>query len=151
MSSQTISAHTAAFQSWQDQEWQTFFAKFSWNNDGLLPAIAQQFDSLEVLMQAWMNRESLRESLVTGQVCYWSRSRGKLWRKGEISGQTQRLIALRLDCDNDCLLLLVNQQGPACHTGRRSCFFNELIDGEFKIIHDPLIDPKILYAEKKSS
>ena len=90
---------------------------------GLVPAIAQQHDSGEVLMMAWMSAESLAETLSTGQVCYWSRSRQSLWRKGESSGNTQRLVELRIDCDGDTLLLLVDQKGPACHTGAHNCFF----------------------------
>jgi phosphoribosyl-AMP cyclohydrolase len=93
------------------------------NIEGLVPAIAQQHDTGEVLMMAWMNAASLAETLATGQVCYWSRSRQSLWRKGETSGHRQRLIECRLDCDGDAILLLVEQQGPACHTGARSCFF----------------------------
>ena len=90
---------------------------------GLVPAVAQQHDSGEVLMMAWMNRESVAETLATGRVCYWSRSRQALWRKGETSGHTQRLVEMRLDCDGDAILLRVDQTGPACHTGERSCFF----------------------------
>ncbi len=89
---------------------------------GLVPAIAQQFDTGEVLMMAWMSRESLAETVKTGRVVYWSRSRNALWRKGERSGHTQRLVTLRVDCDGDTLLMAVDQSGPACHTGRRSCF-----------------------------
>ena len=90
---------------------------------GLIPAIAQDAGSGEVLMLAWMNSEAVAETLVTGRVAYWSRSRGRLWRKGETSGHVQRLIEMRIDCDRDCLLLLVEQTGPACHTNRRSCFY----------------------------
>ena len=90
---------------------------------GLIPAIAQQHDTGEVLMLAWMNAQSIAETLATGRVCYYSRSRAALWRKGETSGHTQRLIEMRLDCDGDTLLLLVDQTGAACHTGQRSCFF----------------------------
>ncbi|MFN3769903.1 MAG: phosphoribosyl-AMP cyclohydrolase [Ectopseudomonas guguanensis] len=100
-----------------------------WNADGLVAAIAQRHDDGEVLMLAWMNRRALEETLASGQVCYWSRSRQQLWRKGEISGHRQRLLSAHLDCDGDALLLRVEQQGPACHTGRPSCFYNEL-DGE---------------------
>ncbi len=96
------------------------------NRDGLIPAIAQQHDTRELLMLAWMNRQALEETLNTGRVCYWSRSRGSLWRKGETSGHTQKLVQCYLDCDGDALLLLVDQTGPACHTGARSCFFTEL-------------------------
>ena len=97
---------------------------------GLVPAIAQQHDSGEVLMLAWMSREAIAETLATGRVCYWSRSRRKLWRKGESSGHVQRLIEIRLDCDGDTLLLKVDQTGPACHTGQRSCFFRRVEAGE---------------------
>ena len=90
--------------------------------DGLIPAIAQQFDTGEVLMMAWMNRNSLAETLATGRICYWSRSRGSLWRKGETSGHIQKLIELRYDCDADTILVLVDQSGAACHEGTRSCF-----------------------------
>lgn len=100
-----------------------------WNADGLVAAIAQRHDDGEVLMLAWMNRRALEETLASGQVCYWSRSRQQLWRKGETSGHRQRLLSAHLDCDGDALLLRVEQQGPACHTGRPSCFYNEL-DGE---------------------
>ena len=94
--------------------------------EGLIPAIAQQHDSGEVLMLAWMSREAVEETLATGRVCYWSRSRRKLWRKGETSGQVQRLVEMRLDCDGDALLLKVDQTGVACHTGRRSCFYRAI-------------------------
>ena len=97
--------------------------RVAFNTDGLVPAIAQQHDSGEVLMMAWMSRESLGETLRTGRVCYWSRSRQALWRKGESSGHVQRLVEARLDCDGDTLLLIVEQIGPACHTGADTCFF----------------------------
>ena len=97
-------------------------ALVSFNADGLVPAIAQQHDTGEVLMMAWMNRDAIAETLGTGRVCYYSRSRAGLWRKGETSGQVQHLKELRVDCDGDTLLLLVDQEGVACHTGRRSCF-----------------------------
>ena len=112
---------------------------------GLVPAIAQQHDTGEVLMMAWMNRAAIEETLQTGRVCYWSRSRGKLWRKGETSGQVQRLVELRIDCDSDCLLLLVDQTGVACHTGRRSCFFTAVRGGKRTIIADVVTDPEELY------
>jgi phosphoribosyl-AMP cyclohydrolase len=115
------------------------------NEAGLVPAIAQQHDSGEVLMLAWMNREALEETLHTGQVCYYSRSRGTLWRKGESSGQTQKLVALRIDCDGDTLLLQVDQKGPACHTGRRDCFYWKVDGDELVLDKDPLIDPDELY------
>jgi phosphoribosyl-AMP cyclohydrolase len=102
---------------------------------GLVPAIAQARDG-EVLMLAWMNAESLRETLRTGRVTYWSRSRGALWRKGDTSGHVQRLVELRLDCDRDCLLLIVDQTGPACHTNRRSCFFTAVRGGKEIVVAD---------------
>lgn len=109
----------------------------AWTADGLIPAIAQAEDG-EVLMMAWMNRESLAETLATGQVTYWSRSRGALWRKGETSGHVQRLVELRVDCDRDCLLLVVDQTGPACHTNRRSCFYTAVRDGGEVTLSDPI-------------
>jgi phosphoribosyl-AMP cyclohydrolase len=112
---------------------------------GLVPAVAQQHDTGEVLMMAWMNRAALAETLQTGQVCYWSRSRASLWRKGETSGQVQRLVELRVDCDNDCLLLLVDQTGVACHTGRRSCFFTAIRNGARTVIADVQVAPEQLY------
>ncbi len=98
-------------------------AALSFDRDGLVAAVAQQHDSGEVLMLAWMNREAVRATLESGWVCYWSRSRRALWRKGETSGHVQRLVELRVDCDGDAVLLRVDQTGPACHTGERSCFF----------------------------
>lgn len=118
-----------------------------WNADGLLPAIAQQFDSGEVLMMAWMNREALDETLASRRVCYWSRSRQSLWRKGESSGQVQMLRGLRLDCDGDTILLEVDQTGPACHTGRRDCFYNRVVDDRLVVDKEPLIDPGELYRK----
>ncbi len=112
---------------------------------GLVPAIAQQHGTGEVLMLAWMNREALEQTLATGLVCYWSRSRNALWRKGERSGQTQRLIELRLDCDGDAVLLLVDQHGVACHTGRRSCFYRAVRDGSLVEISVPLVSEQELY------
>lgn len=120
-----------------------------WNDDGLLPAIAQQHDSGEVLMMAWMNRQALEETLTTGRVCYFSRSRNKLWRKGESSGQEQHLKAAHVDCDGDTLLLSVDQTGPACHTGRRSCFYVAMNAEYGEIDAEPLIDPAELYAGKR--
>jgi phosphoribosyl-AMP cyclohydrolase len=121
-------------------------AAVRFDGNGLVAAIAQQHDTQEVLMLAWMNRDSLAETLATGQVCYYSRSRQKLWRKGETSGQTQRLIEARIDCDGDTLLLLVDQHGAACHTGQRSCFFRANRDGTLTDIATPLADPAILYG-----
>jgi len=118
-----------------------------YNNHGLIPAIAQQHDTNEVLMMAWMNKASIQESLKTGRVCYWSRSRQAFWRKGESSGQVQMLKEFRVDCDSDTLLLLVDQTGPACHTGRRSCFYQVVEGDQLKIDSEPLIDPKELYGK----
>lgn len=117
-----------------------------YNPDGLIPAIAQQFDTNEVLMMAWMNRASIEETLQTGRVCYWSRSRNQFWRKGESSGQMQVLKEFRYDCDADTILLMVDQTGPACHTGRRSCFYNKVEGDQVIIDRDVLIDPSTLYA-----
>ena len=122
-------------------------AQLRWNTDGLLPAIAQQYDSREVLMLAWMNREALAETLETGRVCYWSRSRRALWRKGESSGQVQMLRGLRLDCDGYTILLEVDQTGPACHTGRRDCFYNRVEGDRLVVDKAPLIDPAELYRQ----
>ncbi len=113
---------------------------------GLIAAVAQQHDTGEVLMLAWMNRAALAETIETGRVCYWSRSRGRLWRKGESSGQTQRLVELRLDCDRDAVLLLVDQTGVACHTGRRSCFYDALRGGALVATSEPLVSPERLYG-----
>ena len=109
----------------------------AWNDAGLIPVIAQRHDSDEVLMLAWMNRAALEETLASGQVCYWSRSRQQLWRKGETSGHRQRLVEARLDCDGDAVLLLVEQQGPACHTGRPSCFYNAIRNERVCVISVP--------------
>ena len=114
--------------------------------NGLVPAIAQQHDTGEVLMLAWMNRDAVLETLATGRACYWSRSRGALWRKGETSGQTQTLVELRVDCDADAVLLLVDQTGVACHTGRRSCFYRAAREGELVTIADPIVTPEELYG-----
>ena len=119
--------------------------KLKYTAEDLIPAIAQQYDTQEVLMMAWMNRSSIEETLQTGRVCYWSRSRNNYWRKGEQSGQMQVLKELRFDCDADTLLLLVDQTGPACHTGRRSCFYNKVEGDQVIIDHEVLIDPHSLY------
>jgi phosphoribosyl-AMP cyclohydrolase len=124
-------------------------AGLRFDKQGLIPAIAQQFDSGEVLTFAWMNRAALEATLRAGQVHYWSRSRNKLWRKGEQSGQAQRLVELRFDCDLDCLLLQVDQTGVACHTGRRTCFFTALRDGKLEEIARVEIDPARLYGKNK--
>jgi phosphoribosyl-AMP cyclohydrolase len=113
---------------------------------GLVPAIAQDAATGEVLMMAWMNRAAVAETLATGRVCYWSRSRQAPWRKGDTSGQVQHLIELRVDCDGDTLLALVDQTGVACHTGRRSCFFTAIRDGAVTTIAEPIADPNALYG-----
>ncbi|WP_337997954.1 phosphoribosyl-AMP cyclohydrolase [Oleispirillum naphthae] len=134
-----------------DETLAPLFAELRFTADGLIPAIAQQFDSGEVLMMAWMNAESIAESLAAGRVCYWSRSRGALWRKGETSGQVQALVALRPDCDGDALLLLVDQKGVACHTGRRSCFFREWQAGGLVTLTEPQISEEDLYGKKPTA
>ncbi|HYH40087.1 MAG TPA: phosphoribosyl-AMP cyclohydrolase [Azospirillum sp.] len=126
-------------------------AAIRFNEDGLVPAIAQQVGSGEVLMMAWMNREAVVETLTTGRVCYWSRSRRGLWRKGETSGQTQHLREFRVDCDGDTLLLLVHQDGVACHTGRRACFFRAVRDGALVTVMDVETAPSVLYGGNKTS
>ena len=105
---------------------------------GLIPVIAQDHETRDVLMFAWMNAEAVARTLATGAVTYWSRSRAAFWVKGETSGHRQRLVGMRLDCDRDCLLVLVDQTGPACHTNRQSCFFTALLDGEEVQIMAPL-------------
>jgi phosphoribosyl-AMP cyclohydrolase len=123
-------------------------AAIQFDAEGLVPAIAQQHDSGEILMLAWMNRESVRATLSEGRACYWSRSRARLWRKGETSGQVQYLHELRIDCDGDTVLLLVEQQGVACHTGRRSCFFRAWRDSGWTVIAEPEIRPEELYPAR---
>ena len=119
-------------------DYKAIFAAIKFDDDGLVPAIAQQHDSGEVLMMAWMNADALRETLATGRVCYWSRSRRSLWRKGETSGHVQRLIELRYDCDGDTVLALVDQVGPACHTDRPNCFFNAVRADGIRTISEPM-------------
>ena len=124
------------------------FKQIKFNSDGLIPAIAQDFDSKQVLMMAWMNKESLQETISRGFAVYWSRSRQKLWAKGEESGNTQKVLQIRLDCDNDVLLLLVEQIGGiACHTGRKSCFFKKLSNDSWQIDQPVLKDPKEMYKK----
>jgi phosphoribosyl-AMP cyclohydrolase len=124
---------------------QTVLGAISFNEDGLVPAIAQQHDSGEVLMMAWMDRAAVMETLRSGRVCYYSRSRRALWRKGEQSGQIQTLRHFRIDCDGDTILLLVDQAGVACHTGHRSCFFREDMASGFEEIAKVIIAPRDLY------
>lgn len=109
-----------------------------YNEAGLIPAIAQDSETGEVLMMAWMNAEAVSQTLETKKVTYWSRSRAAFWVKGETSGHTQRLIDMRVDCDRDCLLVLIEQVGPACHTNRRSCFYTTVVDGGETILSDPI-------------
>jgi phosphoribosyl-AMP cyclohydrolase len=127
---------------------ETVLSTLGFNADGLIPAIAQQHDSGEVLMLAWMNRAAVAETLRSGRVCYFSRSRRRLWRKGESSGQIQTLVELRFDCDADTILLRVDQTGVACHTGRRSCFFNAVRGGAVTTIAGIVTDPTLLYGDK---
>lgn len=115
-------------------------AAIAFDARGLVPAIAQQHDSGEILMMAWMDAAAVRETMETGRVCYFSRSRGRLWRKGETSGHVQTLLDLRIDCDGDTLLVSVDQEGVACHTGRRNCFFRAIRDGELKPILPVTVD-----------
>ncbi|MBK5923555.1 phosphoribosyl-AMP cyclohydrolase [Rhodovulum sulfidophilum] len=114
-------------------------ASLTYNADGLIPAIAQDAAGT-VLMMAWMNAEAVARTLETGRVTYWSRSRKAFWVKGETSGHVQRLIEMRVDCDRDCLLILVEQAGPACHTNRRSCFYTAIRDGAEVEILTPMAD-----------
>ena len=120
--------------------------ELTFDAQGLIPAIAQQHDTGEVLMVAWMTREAVAVTLATGRVTYWSRSRRALWRKGETSGQIQRLVELRLDCDGDTLLARVDQTGVACHTGRRSCFYRAARDGNWAEIAAVEVAPERLYS-----
>lgn len=117
-----------------------------WTADGLAPVIAQEADSGQILMFAWMNRESLKLTAEEGYAVYWSRSRGKLWRKGEESGHRQKIVEIRLDCDEDAILIKVIQEGGiACHTGRHHCFFRKLKDGEWHVVEPVLKDPERIY------
>ena len=127
-------------------EW---FEQLRWDEHGLVPAIAQDAASGRVLTLAWMNREALAETVNSGRAVYWSRSRGRLWRKGEESGHVQKVLEVRLDCDADAVLLKVEQVGAiACHTGRESCFFRKLEDGRW-VTTDPVKkDPSLIYGKK---
>jgi phosphoribosyl-AMP cyclohydrolase len=121
--------------------------EIKWNEDGLVPVIAQDADDDRVLMVAWMNREALRLTAEKGRAVYWSRSRQRLWHKGEESGHEQRVREIRLDCDSDVIVLRVEQKGGiACHTGRRSCFFRRLEDGAWKTVDAVLKDPADIYG-----
>jgi phosphoribosyl-AMP cyclohydrolase len=125
------------------------FDAVKWDRDGLVPAIAQEWGSNDVLMLAWMNRAALEATLARGEAVYWSRSRQRLWRKGDASGHVQRVHEIRLDCDHDVLLLKVTQLGHeppiACHTGRHSCFFQRLEDGRWVAVDPVLKDPERIY------
>ena len=124
----------------------SYLDDISWNSDGLVPAIAQDADTGVILMMAWMNREALELTVIENRAIYWSRSRQKLWRKGEESGHVQHLIELRLDCDSDAIMMKVNQVGDiACHTGRQSCFYRVFKDGEWQAVDKVLKDPKDIY------
>jgi phosphoribosyl-AMP cyclohydrolase len=120
--------------------------KVNWAHDGLVPAVAQEAGSGKVLTVAWMNREALGKTVASGEAHYWSRSRGKLWRKGESSGHVQKVRAVRIDCDEDVVLLEVEQTGGiACHTGRHSCFFRQLDGGKWVVTEPVLKDPRDIY------
>lgn len=127
---------------------QPWLDEIEWDAQGLIPAIAQDAETGDVLMFAWMNRDSLLETVKTGEAVYWSRSRGRLWHKGEESGHVQKVHEVRLDCDNDVILLKIDQHGGmACHTGRRSCFFHKLVDGQWTVVDPVLKDPKDIYKK----
>ena len=122
--------------------------KLKWPADGLVPAIAQETDSGRVLSLAWMNREALQRTVETGEAHYWSRSRNRLWHKGEQSGHVQKIKSVRLDCDEDVVLLEVEQRGGiACHTGRHSCFYQQLKDGQWIAVEPVLKDPREIYGK----
>lgn len=126
----------------------TWLDQITWNEQGLVPAIAQDQDSNEILMVAWMNKEALELTVAENRAVYWSRSRQKLWRKGEESGHVQTLNEIRLDCDDDIVLLKVKQIGGiACHTGRRNCFFKVLKDRQWQTVEPVLKDPKAIYSK----
>ena len=119
-----------------------------WNGQGLIPVVTQEVSTGRVLTLAWMNREALAEAAASGQAVYWSRSRNKLWRKGEESGHVQRIVEIRLDCDADSILLRVEQAGGiACHTGRASCFFRKLENGRWVSVDPVLKDPAVIYRK----
>jgi len=131
---------TAASSGWLDE--------IGFDEEGLVPVIAQDSSSARVLMVAWANREALAETSATGRAVYWSRSRSRLWRKGEESGHFQRVLEIRLDCDGDVVLYAVEQEGGiACHTGRASCFFRRLEDGQWRVIEPVLRDPELIYRK----
>lgn len=127
----------------------TWLDEIRWTNEGLIPVIAQQADTGKILMFAWMNRESLNLTVTEGYAVYWSRSRNKLWRKGEESGNRQKIDSIFLDCDEDVILLKIEQEGGiACHTGRESCFYRQLVDLHWQISEPVLKDPKTIYTKQ---
>ena len=124
----------------------SYLEDIKWDNDGLVPAIAQDAKTGQILMLAWMNREALQLTVNENRAVYWSRSRQKLWRKGEESGHVQELVELRLDCDSDVIMMKVNQVANiACHTGRTSCFYRVLENGQWQIVDKVVKDPKDIY------
>ena len=126
----------------------SFLDEVPWNGEGLIAAVAQDANSGRVLTVAWMNRDALKETVDKKQAVYWSRSRNKLWRKGEESGNVQKVVEVRLDCDADAVLLKVQQAGGiACHTGRESCFFRKLENGKWVTVDPVLKDPKLIYKK----
>lgn len=128
-----------------DADW---LSEICWNEDGLVPAIAQEASSGRILMLAWMNRESLARTAETGEAVYWSRSRSRLWRKGEESGHVQKVLEIRMDCDEDAVVLMVEQVGGiACHTGRHNCFFRRLESGKWVVVEPVLKDPRGIYSK----
>jgi len=129
---------------------QTWLDEIKWTDDGLVPAIAQDAKTGKVMMFAWMNRDSLAETVETGYAVYWSRSRQKLWRKGEASGHQQLVKSINIDCDADVILMKIEQQGGiACHTGRESCFYRRFQDGVWETVEPVLKDPAEIYANSK--
>lgn len=140
----TITTHAAANAKW--------LKKVRWDENGLVPVIAQEAASGEILMFAWMNRDALARTVETGEAVYWSRSRKKLWHKGEESGHTQKVLELRLDCDEDVVLLKIEQVGGiACHTGRHSCFFQKFDGEDWQAVEPVLQDPDTIYTNNKTS
>jgi len=131
---------------------QAWLKKVKWDEHGLVPVIAQEASSGDILMFAWMNREALAKTVELGEAVYWSRSRKKLWHKGEESGHVQTVLEIRLDCDEDVVLLKVEQAGGiACHTGRHSCFYQKFEDGDWHSVEPVLQDPDTIYTHSKKS